>query len=117
MPVPFTVLCPTCGGAQYIYNHAPAGGTGVHDDPTAGYPCPTCDTKGYLQKGGRVRTDKLHILHKRITRPEMTCPFCKEYRHTRKKCRHCKSTRLRADAVILRFKSGDITLWKYLTRK
>jgi DnaJ-class molecular chaperone len=42
--------CPTCGGQKHVSKPPMIDGDVDHwvDNCTGGYPCPTCDGKGYL---------------------------------------------------------------------
>jgi hypothetical protein len=114
--VPFTVRCPTCHGNGYIRS-IPAG-TG-NTDSTHGLYCNLCYGKKVIAQG-RLRLDKLLVLYKRVTQPEMQCKYCdkgKQKDNHRKYCIHCKGTRLKIMNIILEFPDKKRSIWEYLRDK
>jgi Zn finger protein HypA/HybF involved in hydrogenase expression len=110
MPVPFTAICPICRGKKYIY---PVSAGYGNTDKTHGLPCAICTGKGILLEGELVRTDKLHILYRRVTHPEMQCSKCNDGRdknNRRKKCPVCLGSRLKIDYISLSYVDRVISL-------
>jgi len=128
--VPFTVLCPNCHGKKEVeYPSQLSGNTG-----TVPLPCHVCKKKGILQTG-RVRTDKLDQLYKRIKHKDLICKIChgtgvrpQQNKLPKsifgvsdsKTCLACRGTRIETYNIILEFRDGKktikITLMEYLSK-